>query len=65
MLLYNQVNRKHNQSQGGVPMADTMNNLPGAVSAASALAEVGGEDFVIAITAAYMAGLEKGKKEAA
>ena len=46
-------------------MADTMNNLPGAVSAASALAEVGGEDFVAAITAAYMAGLEKGKKEAA
>lgn len=46
-------------------MADTLNNLSGAVSAASALAEVGVEDFVIAITAAYMAGLEKGKKEAA
>ena len=41
-------------------MADTMNNLPGAVSTASALAEVGGEDFVIAITAAYMAGLAVG-----
>ena len=35
---------------------------PGTVTAASALAETAGEEFVLAITAAYMAGLEKGKQ---
>lgn len=47
-------------------MADTtMTNLPGAIGAAIALALEAGEDFVLAVTAAYLAGLEKGRKEAA
>ena len=39
--------------------------LSGTVEQASELAAKAGEDFVIAITAAYLAGLEKGKREAA
>lgn len=37
---------------------------PGTTAAASALAEIAGEEFVLAVTAAYMAGLEKGKAAA-
>lgn len=39
--------------------------LAGTIDHASELAEIAGEEFVIAITAAYLAGLEKGRKEAA
>ena len=47
-------------------MQDTeKKTLAGATDRAADLALIAGEEFVIAITAAYMAGLEKGKKEAA
>lgn len=36
----------------------------GTAEAASKLAEVAGEDFVKAVTAAYLAGKEKGKRDA-
>ncbi len=39
--------------------------LSAAAERASELAAIVGEEFVIAITAAYLAGLEKGKREAA
>ena len=39
--------------------------LTGTIDHASELAETAGEEFVIAITAAYLAGLEKGRKETA
>ena len=39
--------------------------LVGTTDRASDLAQIAGEEFVIAITAAYMAGLEKGKRDAA
>lgn len=43
-------------------MLDTENIIRQALVNGSALAEQMGEGFVLAITAAYMAGLEKGKK---
>ena len=44
-------------------MKDTeRNTLQAAAAKASALAEVTSESFVLAVTAAYMAGLEAGKK---
>ena len=47
-------------------MQDTeKKTLTGTIDRASELAEIAGEEFVIAITAAYLAGLEKGRKEAA
>ena len=47
-------------------MQDTeQKTLTGTIETASELADVAGEEFVIAITAADLAGLEKGRKEAA
>lgn len=43
-------------------MLDTENIVRQVLTDASALAEQMGEGFALAITAAYMAGLEKGKK---
>lgn len=42
-------------------MMDTENIIRQALTSGSALAEQKGEAFVLAITAAYMAGMEAGK----
>ena len=47
-------------------MKDTERDIfQAAADGAAALADKAGEGFVLAITAAYLAGLEKGRKEAA
>lgn len=60
MLVYNQGITQHNRL-GGVPILDTENIIDQVLINGAALADAVSEEFVLAITAAYLCGVKAGK----
>ena len=52
---------KDNHLQGGVLMLDTENIIAQVLTGGAALADAVSEEFVLAVTAAYLCGVEAGK----
>jgi hypothetical protein len=65
MLYYSHAVRNNSKArEGGVLMKDVEQIINEVLAKASELANRAGEDFVLAVTAAYMVGLEAGKQAA-